>query len=89
MLEISPMIWIYGPINLEGVGGRRVKEKSKILNNFVDEDRIYRYVEIKSIFQEYLMNIKITETAKVRIDKALSESEFQSPAIRVLFTSHG
>jgi Fe-S cluster assembly iron-binding protein IscA len=35
------------------------------------------------------MNINITETAKEKIDKAISESEFQSPALRVIFAGYG
>jgi len=35
------------------------------------------------------MNIKITETARKRIDEALSESEFQKPTLRLIFAGYG
>jgi Fe-S cluster assembly iron-binding protein IscA len=35
------------------------------------------------------MNIKITETARERLDKALTESEFQNPALRIIFSGYG
>jgi hypothetical protein len=35
------------------------------------------------------MNIKISDTARERLEKALTESEFQKPALRVIFAGYG
>ena len=35
------------------------------------------------------MNIKISDIARERLEKALSESEFKKPALRVIFAGYG
>lgn len=38
---------------------------------------------------EVIVNIKITESAGERLRKALDESDFNKPALRVLFAGYG
>jgi hypothetical protein len=67
----------------------KIKELSKILNKYIDRDGTYQYIYIKSIFPESNMIIKITDTARGMIGKALSASEFNKPALRVIFAGYG
>ncbi len=39
--------------------------------------------------REAIVNINITKEARARLDKALVESDFHKPAVRVVFSGFG
>jgi hypothetical protein len=66
-----------------------LKKKLKYLIITLTELKHISILKSKVFFLESVMNIKITVTARGRIDKALTESEFQKPALRVIFAGYG